>query len=359
MASNSVSSLLSSQFALYQYSGDMALQAIKNAQAERYNQTVKTIQDKYTGRPEAEAEEALQKAVDRKAVMAKGLNQVDSALDDIDYIRNKLLEMRAAAKIGSADAFDLAYSTLTSKVGSTWSEPDNLEGNNRTGKLTWPDKTTTISSGIYSAQLTHYFLGNDYAITLEDGSVLRPNASEETLDGSSDGQIGFGDVANASITTDADTGEETISFEANGETYSGKLTRGGGGVMHSWAYNGFAGDDAEAQKTSAMADIDTALERVSKAERSWLLSKSQLEANTDKLNNVQEQAKADFEKVSKEQNDAKTAEIKAAKARYELSVNTLALTQGQASNFISQMFMTSGTYSKPSLFEILRGETSS
>lgn len=343
-----ISSLLQAQFNLYQGVSDNSLLRIKLAQAERLEKEYADIEDRYDGSEQAGYEDKLKSAIEAKAAVAAPLNQVTRALGKVDDFRNKLLEMRAAASLGSAEAFDYAYKTLSTMSGSSWVDGDNLVANNRTGYNTWPDKSQLVSAGSYQIGVPNYFLGSDYSIELSDGSTVRPDLTHGTLGGSPSGEIAFADISNQVINGDQ------ITFDANGTSYSGTLHRGGGGVMNAWAYGNFTGADADAQKAQALADIDSALARITKAETSWGVAQAQLQGATSSLGNIQSQAQADFEKVSYEIIDAKTAAKKAAKARFDLSTNSLALTSGQATNFITQMFMTKAPAAK-SLFEVLSG----
>lgn len=344
----SISSILQSQFDLFQANSTVALQRIKQAQAIRFQKEYEAISEKYDGSEQAVYEDKLAAAADAKAAAVMPLSQVKTALGKIDDIRNKLLEMRSAASLGSSEAFDYAYSTLTTMTGSAWLDKDNLMSNNRTVSNTWPDTNNLISAGGFQVSVPHYFLGNDYSIELSNGDTLRPNPSTSMLDGTGDG-IAFADISNQVITGDQ------ISFDAGGVTYTGTLHQGGGGVMNAWAYGNFTGTDADTQKALAMSNIDDALERVRKAETYWGIAETQLNSVVDRLGDVQDQAKADFEKVSYEVLDAKNAELKAAKSRYELSTNSLALTSGQATNFIQQMFMAQPIGQSKGLFDIIGG----
>jgi len=342
-----ISALLQTQHSLYQYSSDNAMLRIKLAQAERWKKESAAIQDKYDGSVQAEYEARLQAAADAKAEIAAPYQNVQTALDKIDDIRNKLLEMRTAASTGSAEAFDYAYSTLTSMVGSSWLDADSLMSNNRTLAGTWPDKTQLLNAGNYQIQMSHYFLGNDYAIELNDGSgTTRPDPSTSKLSGGSLSGVDFASLTNVTVTGDQ------ITFDANGTTYTGPLKTGGGGVLNAWGYNNLA---SSTDQDNAMAAIDAALERVRMAETQWGIAEAQLSGAYKTLGLKQDQAKDEFETKSNEILDAKNAELRAAKTRYELSVNTLSLTNGQASNFIQQMFMSSPFAEQKSLFEIISG----
>ncbi len=342
-----ISALLQTQYSLYQYSSDNAMLRIKLAQAERWKKESAAIEDKYDGSVEAEYEARLQAAVDAKAEIAAPYQRVQTALGKIDDIRNKLLEMRTAASTGSAEAFDYAYSTLTTMVGSSWLDSESLMTNNRTLSVTWPDKPSIYSAGNYEVQVNHYFLGNDYAIELDDGSgVTRPDPSTGKLSGGSLSGVDFADLTNVTATGDQ------ITFDANGTTYTGTLKTGGGGVLNAWGYNNLA---STTDQDSAMAAIDEALERVRMAETQWGVAEAQLSGAYDYLALRQDQANDEFQSKANEVLDAKNAELRAAKTRYELSVNTLSLTNGQASNFIQQMFMSSPFAEQKSLFEIISG----
>lgn len=354
-----ISALLQTQYSLYQYNSDNALLRVKLAQAERWQKESDAIRDKYDGSVEAEYEARFKAAVDAKAAIVAPYQRVQTALGKIDDIRNKLLELRAAAAMGAAEAFDYAHSTLTTMVGSSWLDSQSLMSNNRTQSMTWPDRPELFSAGNYQVQLNHYFLGNDYAIELDDGSgVVRPDPSTGTLTGGSVTGTAYADLTNVTINGDQ------ITFDAGGTTHTGTLKTGGGGVLNAWAYSNFTSSNPDpdqnaaevaALKASAMAAIDDAIERVRMAETQWGIAEAQLSGALNTLGLRQDQAKEAFELKSNEVLDAKNAELRAAKTRYELSVNTLSLTSGQASNFIQQMFMTSPFGEKKSLFEIIGG----
>jgi len=354
-----ISALLQTQYSLYQYSSDNSMLRIKLAQAERWQKESDAIRDKYDGSVEAEYEARFQAAVEAKAEIVAPYQRVQTALGKIDDIRNKLLEMRTAASTGAAEAFDYAYSTLTTMVGSSWLDSQSLMSNNRTQSVTWPDKPDLFSAAGYQIQLNHYFLGNDYAIELDDGSgITRPDPSTGKLTGGSVTGMEYADLTNVTISGDQ------ITFDAGGTTHTGTLKTGGGGVLNAWAYNNFTSSNPDpdqnaaevtALKESAMAAIDDAIERVRMAETQWGIAEAQLSGALNSLGLRQDQAKEEFELKSNEVLDAKNAELKAAKARYELSVNSLTLTNGQAANFIQQMFMSSPFAEQKGLFEIIGG----
>lgn len=354
-----ISALLQTQYSLYTYNSDNALLRVKLAQAERLDKEYKAIEDKYDGSVQADYEARLEAAVNAKAEIAAPYQKVQTALKKIDDIRNKLIEMRNAAALGSAEAFDYAYSTLTTMIGSTWTDSQSLSANNRTNANTWPDKPSLYSAGSYQIQLNHYFIGNDYAIEMDDGSgTVRPDPSDGTLSGGSVGGTPFADISNVSIA------DGKISFDVGGNTYTGTLKTGGGGVLNAWAYGNFASSnpdpdqaaaEIESQKAAAMSAINDAIERVRTAETQWNIAEAQLSGAFNRLGLAQEQAQSEFEAKSNEIIEAKTAEKKAAKARFDLSVNSLALTSGQATNFIQQMFMTSPIGEKKGLFDIISG----
>jgi hypothetical protein len=140
-----------------------------------------------------------------------------------------------------------------------------------------------------------------------------------------------------------------------GTTYSGTLHRGGGGVMNAWAYENFTGSDPAAAKTAAMSDIDDALDRIRKAEIQWNIAGAQLESAFNRLGVAQDDAQKEFEEISYEQLDAKNAEKKAAKARFDLATNGLALTASRSTDFIYQMFISNPIADKKSILEIVGG----
>ena len=354
-----ISSLLQTQYSLYTYNSDNAVLRVKMAQAERLQKEYERIEDKYDGSVQAGYEARLEAAVTAKAEIAAPYQQVQTALKKIDDVRNKLIEMRNAASLGSAEAFDYAYSTLTTMVGSSWLDDQLLSANNRTASNTWPDKPALYSAGSYQVQVNHYFIGNDYAIEMNDGSgTVRPDPSTATLSGGTVGGTKFSDLSDVTITGDQ------ISFKAGGNTYTGTLKKGGGGVLNAWAYGNFASSKTDpdeaaaevaAQKAAAMAAVNDAIERVRTAETQWTIAEAQLSGAFNRLGLAQEDALAQFQNKSNEIIEAKTAEKKAAKARFDLSVNSLALTSGQATNFIQQMFMASPIGEKKGLFDIIGG----
>lgn len=342
-----ISSLLQTQHSLYTYNSDNALLRVKMAQAERLQKEYGRIEDKYDGSVQADYEARLEAAVNAKAEIAKPYQRVQTALGKMDDLRNKLIEMRNAANLGSAEAFDYAYSTLTTMVGSSWLDSSSLTSNNRTNSNTWPDRPELFSAGSYQIELKHYFLGNDYSIEMDDGSgTVRPDLSENTLSGGAVGGTKFEDISNVTINGDQ------ISFDVGGTTHTGTLHKGGGGVLNAWGYNNFA---TATDQDNAKAAIDDAIERVRKAETQWGIAEAQLSGALGRLGLTQEQAQSDFETKSFEIIEAKTAEKKAAKARFDLSVNSLALTSNQASNFIQQMFMAQPIGQSKGIFDIIGG----
>lgn len=335
-------------FSLFQYNAENSTLRIKLALAERMKTEYAAIRDKYDGSKPAQLEADLSRVVDQKADVGGYLNRVQTAIKKFDDLRNKLIEMRNAADLGSAEAFDYAFSTLATMTGSAILDRSSLLSNNRTSSGTWPETTETVAAAGIEANVTHYFLGSDYAIELNDGSgMARPDLATNKLTGGSV-NANLADLTNASIVGD------TITFtdSASGNTYTGTLHRGGGGILNAWAYGNLA---TQTDIDNAKADIDAAIERIATAERSWNMAEAQLTAAFKSLGVRQDEAMKTYQDAANEELDAKNAELKAAKARFELVTNTLALTSAQNTNFIYQMFMTTPVYEKPGLFDILGG----
>ena len=332
---------------------DRSQLTLKVALANRLSKELAAIDAKYTGKAAARIEDRINTLFDEKQGLADTLKAVKDTLNlrgvastspKLNQVREYLLEMKLAVDLEDTATFDGLMADLENKVGSAVVDPNNLIGN--PGPDVTAPRTIVTGTGRVSTTVQSVFLGSDYAITLGDGSVRRPDFENQTLGG-----IAFADYSLVSLSGD------TIRFrDGTGGITTGTLTRRGGEILSAWMYDGFA---QTADKDQAKADIDAAIKRVADAELAFTQNIALLGASVDRVGTQMTDLTKEFKKVGGAELDAKQAEQKAATARFELTLHSMALTSQVSLTFVQSLFLGTSTVEKQDVFGILNDQVAS
>lgn len=328
------------------YAGYMerAQLTVKLALAIRKDQDLAEIEDKYDGSSNATIELEIEKVVAEKESVGLVMARLESALDELNDVREDLYELRDAADTSISVDFDQKIQNLNVQAGSAVLYPSNLIGN--TGQGYWGKTTSIVDDGFASTIVQSSFMGTDYIITLDDDTILNPDHDDRTLNGGDLGAASFDDITNI-VRTDDD-----IQFEYNTVTYNGTISRGGSSVLSGWLYNNFS---AQTDIDDAQADVDAAITNMAETEREFRINLSLVKAVSNRLQFQSSELLKEFNTTAEEELDAKQAERRAVTARYDLSLNTMALTASVNTAYLLNMFNTEPMGGKQTVFSILSG----
>lgn len=335
------------QFNLFQSTLERSQMMAKLAAATRMDAEMAKLNEKYDGKAAAEIQSQAEKLADEKFKVDDYHTRVEAALKKFNDVRVSLLSAKAAIASGSTTAFDLAINTQNAWLANKTTYSTSLVANTGNGFGKWTEHTEMLSGAGMDVAVTDHYLGNDYAIDL-DGSdlALRPNKDGNALEGGPNGK-----VAMSNWTVDSLSGDQiTVKDNLNNQTYTGTLKRGGLGVLNAWGYDGLATADGKARAT---ADIQAAMKKLDKLELEYRGNELGLSAIVKGMNGKIEGLTAEYTKIANEELDAKQAERRAIKTRFDMSTNALALTTGRQTNFIYQMFNNPYTTEKKDLTGIL------
>lgn len=332
---------------------DRSLLYIRLAQAQRMEAEIAKINKKYDGAAAARIENDINKVGEQASEISDWLSRVEAGLKKVNSVREWMLQMKAAlsATSPSSAAFDLNYDGLNGNMALQKYDSTSLISNTGNKRGSWREDTRSIGANGMSAEVTHRFLGNDYVIELNDGGILAPDASG-ALTG-----VGL-NMARDKLQMDSVTGD-TVTFTdltdpLNPTQYTGTIKRGGLGVLPSWLY----GDLSVAEnKERASADMNAAFKKLARIELDFNIDQAQLSGIKKNLTGKINSMHSDYERVANEEVDAKIAEKKAIKARFDIFMNSLTLTSTRSQNFITQMFQTEAP-KKKSLGEVMMNAAS-
>lgn len=342
-----------SQQALYSATTERTLLIVKQAQAKRMAAEQAKVDAKYDGSAGKEIEDQANALGDERSQLATWLGSVNSALDEFNNVREYLLQAEGTLSQAtpSAEAFNTYYDALNSLLYNEKWDSSSLISNPSNHRGSWSETTTTVDANNMSADISHHYLGNDFAITLDDGTYMEPN-----LQGALSGSGASINRANLKLVSRDSSDHvvfQDVTDPANPVTYSGTVKRGGLGVLPAWLYGDLSDPTVKAE---AKGDFKAAYKKLARYELDFNTDQAVLSGIDSRLASKIDDLQAQYEKVAGAEVDAKLAEKKAIKARFDLFNNTLALTSGQSSNFISQMFTTKTAASqKKTLTDVLLG----
>jgi hypothetical protein len=225
---------------------------VQLALATKLDKDIAALRDKYDGRDIAELETKVDDLFSRKEALVGISSAIKDSLDQFNEVRESLDQLHTLASSGLASSFDVETDTLNKIAGRAVLDPNNLIGD--TGKSYSQSEIVDTGTNTMTT-VKRSFLGTNYFITLDNGTVMRPDIEGQTLAG-----IPFADLDVVSL-----NGSD-IQFTDGTNTYDGTLTRTGGGVMSSWLYNDFA---AQTDIDNAKADIRAAIRRVDQTEQAF------------------------------------------------------------------------------------------
>ncbi|HLO75200.1 MAG TPA: hypothetical protein VK196_01935 [Magnetospirillum sp.] len=335
--------LASANMTLYNGLSDRALLTVRYASAQRMEKETADLDFKYDGKKAAAIEDQINSMADDAQVVGEYLIRVESGLKRVNDVREQIIAMQTAINNGSGPALDAAIETLNSLMGRTSTNSQSLLANPTQGNGSWSGTTTSLSGAGMSEDVATRFMGSDYIVKLDDGSgSLVYDGIASTLGGI--------DRSNIEVLSHGADDSVTLRDNSTGTTYSGQIMRGGLGMLNSWGYGDLSTPEAKAK---AQADLDKAISYVAKGEREWLKDQTSLSVMQKGMSTKMEQMKAEYDKVSTEELDAKQAERRAIKTRFDMLNNSLALTQGRASNLLTGLFANPYAYEKPSWGDIM------
>ncbi|MGE5475868.1 MAG: hypothetical protein ACM3Q1_04380 [Bacteroidales bacterium] len=178
-----------SQYSVFKSSLERSTLTFKMAQAQRMEKELAALNQKYDGKKAARIEDQINKIGDQKFDITNYLSSVETGIKRIDDIRNQLLMAKDALSKRSNEAFDLAVSTINTWVGRQIDNPTSVIANNGNGQGGWAKDVKVVEAVGQSVELTHQFMGSDYVIVQNDGSVLRPDKTGAKLTGVPGGDV--------------------------------------------------------------------------------------------------------------------------------------------------------------------------
>lgn len=333
---------------LYGANTERSLLIVKQSMAKRMQADLAKVDAKYDGKKAAGIEKEANKLGDQKLELSKWLTSMDSALKEFNNVRESLLQIKASlvSENPSPAAFDLYYDALNSSLYNEKFDDTSLISNTGNSRGSWTETMTPVSAAGMDTALPHHYLGNDYVIQLDGGGLMQQDI-KGTVSG--DGQT----FSRANLKLVSRTGDhvefQNVTDPDNPVTYSGTVKRGGLGVLPAWLYGDLSDPTV---KETARADLAAAFKKVARYEMDFNIAQATLSGIDSSLTTKMQSLTNEYTKIANEETDAKLAEKKAIKARFDLATNTLALTSGRQANFITQMFNTKAP-TKKSLTDIL------
>jgi len=284
---------------------------------------------------------------------------VSNGQESIDTVANTLLLMRGSiAGAGTPgenlqlyrEQFD-AQVTLINNEAESSGEAFNLVGNinRRDGTPNTVEYRKDVN--LNSSTLTGTYIGSDYTIEANDGTVWIPDLGSDLIqsyppNSETPEEYVTGDGQTVGKATSTRNGLQLISFDASTNqitvqisivptdpplTVTGTLKKNGIGVMQSWFYNGFA---TEADRTRAFKDVNAA--EINLTFASGELQRSRTQVGMDKR-----QADAALNALSVQTQDANSdqqkqnqeIQLKAAQQYLAMQANLQNL-QSQQANYL-------------------------
>ncbi|MBC7906149.1 MAG: hypothetical protein H7Y60_05295 [Rhodospirillaceae bacterium] len=319
-------------FNLFQSNIERSQLLAKYAASKRMDAEMQKLNEKYDGKAAASLEAEANRLADSKNVVDGYHSRVEAALKKFNDVRISLLSAKAAITSGSATAFDLAINTNNDWLSTKAVRSDSLIASTGNGFGTWAEKTELLSGAGMDVSVTDHYVGNGYAIVVDGTTppqVLRPNKEGNALEGGSNGK-----VAMNSWTMVSQSGDQ-VTVNDGTTTYTGTLKRGGLDVLNAWAYDGLSTPEGKAKAT---ADINAAMKELDKIDLEYRSNETGLSAIVKGMNGKIQGLTDEYNNIATEELDAKQAERRAIKQKFEISTNALALTTGRTTNFIYEMF---------------------
>jgi flagellin-like hook-associated protein FlgL len=293
-------------------------------------------------------QDALQKTKDGLADTVSLFNTTINAIFDIkaalEEARELLVSIQASSdadfRADIATRFDAKLTKLNNEVdNASFGTRNLLKLADRVNFNTGVDLAGIGGGGVIS--ITGTYVGSEYYIKEADGSywlldTTRTRLAEYTSyinypDGATSTAYYFDDLVVDSY--DSSTGAITISGP---EAISGTLVRGGLGVVNSFLYNGFA---ADADVTDAIADIDTAINRVNtsrlhiRSQQTFFLSRAS--TYDIRIGDTQD----DIQDLINTMVDERTAKIYAEQTRLHATLFGLSITSEQGTLLIESLLL--------------------
>lgn len=290
-------------------------------------------------------QDALSKTKDGLADTVSLFATTIDAIFDIKEALEEARELLVSIESGSDADFraDIA-SRFDAKLTKLNNEVDNAAFGTR-NLLKLVDRVN-FNTGVNLAEIggggvisiTGSYVGSEYYIKEADGSFWLLDTARTRLSDYTSYPNGYTGTSHALSdlvvdSYDSSTGAITISGP---EAISGTLVRGGMGVVNSFLYNGFA---ADADVTDAIADIDTAINRINTArlatrsQESLFISRAS--AFDERVGDVQD----DIQDLINTMVNERTAKIFAEETRLHATLFGLSITSEQGTLLIESLLL--------------------
>lgn len=259
-----VETVLSNSGLLPTVSNSLILDSIRQSYERRLVEQTEATSVQFQNRSAVVEEEQQQlQTMKVDAVLAESALQI--ALDNADEIRTLLFDLKIQVENAANDP-DYYSSRFDDTLAEIFSISGSGELSGNTGRATFQNNQISYANDRFDHQTTVYgaFLGSDYYITDDaTGDLFIPGFGSDSLklyesypnyptgdDFSVKGlQLNSFDGTNVNFTVDAGQATEA--------TYSGVVTRGGLGILHSFFYD----LSTASGRTEAAADVQSAREQ--------------------------------------------------------------------------------------------------
>ncbi len=290
-------------------------------------------------------QDALQKVKNGLADTVSLFTTTINTIFDIKAALEEARELLVSIQPTSDAAFRADIATrFDGKITKLNNEVDNATSGNR-NLLRLVDRVN-FNTGVNLAEIggggvisiSGNYVGTEYHIKEADGSYWLLDTTRTRLADYTSYPNGYTGTAHdlddlVVDSYDSTTGAITISGP---EAISGTLVRGGLGVVNSFLYNGFA---ADADVTNAIADIDTAINRINtarlqtRAQESLFVSRAS--AFDEQIGDVED----DIQDLINTMVDERTAKIFAEQTRLHATLVGLSLTSEGGTLLIESLLL--------------------
>lgn len=289
--------------------------------------------------------ERLQKVKDGLADTVSLFTTTIDAIFDIkaalEEARELLLSIEptsdAAFRADIATRFDGKLDKLNDEVGNaTYKNRSLLRLVDRVNFNTGVNLAAIGGGGAIS--ISGVYVGSEYYIKEADGSYWLLDTTRTRLadyasypSGATGTAYDLGDL----VVDSYDPASGSIGISGP-EAISGTLVRGGLGVLNSFLYNGFGGD---ADVTAAIADIDTALNRVETARAQTRAQESLFVSRAGAFDARIEEVQDEIQALIKTMTDERGAKLFAEQARLHATLSGLSITSEAGALLIASLLM--------------------
>jgi hypothetical protein len=306
--------LLEVQIGRFRNQTERTFLIIRASLADRQAMEELRINAKYDGKKANRVEAEIQHLSDLKTAAAEKQIGLRAALNKLGDLREQLSIMRDAASAGNAVTFDLAQAKIDELVGYSASDLNNPIGHVTAGS----SGARSLSVDLGSMGAVYYntqSLSARYSLAIAGSSVGDPDLQKQTI------KIDGAEIAFTSLNFISRVGYD-VTFDDGTTTYTAAYSPGGLGVASAFIYNNLA---TAPEQTQAIADIDAAMTAVAKVEQSLVVAEAAVIGGVKSFEFKLSQLGKTYKAAYDDQNSAQEAELKAAQARFDLSIARIGL----------------------------------